>query len=311
MLTTSVRKQQKFLKQMLCPVVSRMDRTRSIAGGARKPALLPVVEPLAVSRLPALDPEHPDQAELIIRRLSQCADLAPEEVELLRSLSETPERLPAGTELIAQGERLEHPRLLLAGWACRQRYLSDGRRQIFDFILPGDLYGLCLRPQAVALCNAVTLTRATVSNASALGDAVITHPDAYPGLTTATLMSASTDEAYLLNQMVRIGRQTAYERVAHLILELHHRLKTVGIATDDYMPLPLTQEIIADALGLSIVHLNRTLQQLRRDGVLEVKGGAGRILDAGKLRNIADFHAPHVSARRIENGSMRLHAMSA
>lgn len=264
-----------------------------------------------MSRLPALDPEHPDQAELIIRRLSQYTDLAPEELELLRSLSETPERLAAGTELIGEGEELERPRLLLAGWACRQRYLSDGRRQIFDFILPGDLYGLCLRPQAVALCNAITLTRATISSASALGDAVLIHPDVYPGLTTATLMSASTDEAYLLNQMVRVGRQTAYERVAHLILELHHRLSVVGLANDNYMPLPLTQEIIADSLGLSIVHLNRTLQQLRRDGVVEVKGGAARILDAGRLRNIADFHVPRVSARRVENGSMRLHAMSA
>ena len=261
-----------------------------------------------MSRLPAIDPEHPDQAELIIRRLSQYAELGPDEVELLRSLSETPERLAAGTELISEGERLENPRLLLAGWACRQRYLSDGRRQIFDFILPGDIYGLCLRPQAVALCNAVTLTRATISNASALGDAVLTHPEAYPGLTSATLMSASTDEAYLLGQMVRIGRQTAYERVAHLIVELHYRLSVVGLANDNFMPLPLTQEIIADALGLSIVHLNRTLQQLRRDGVVEVKGGVARILDRGRLSNIADFHAPRVSARRTDNGGMRLHA---
>lgn len=264
-----------------------------------------------MSRLPAIDPEHPEQAELIIRRFSQYADLAPEETELLRSLSETPERLAPGTELIGEGERLETPRLMLAGWACRQRYLSDGRRQIFDFILPGDLYGLCMRPQAIALCNAVTLTRATISNAAALGDAVLTHPDGYPGLTTATLMSASTDEAYLLNQMVRIGRQTAYERVAHLILELHHRLSIVGLAGDNYMPLPLTQEIIADSLGLSIVHLNRTLQQLRRDGVVEVKGGAARILDSGRLRSIADFHVPRVSARRVDNGGMRLHAVSA
>jgi CRP-like cAMP-binding protein len=269
------------------------------------------VEPFAVSRLPALDPERPDQSELIIRRLSQYSDLANEEVELLRTLSETPERLAAGAELIGQGERLETPRLLLAGWACRQRYLSDGRRQIFDFILPGDLYGLCLRPQAVALCHAVTLTRATISNAAALGDAVVGHPDAFPGLTTATLMSASADEAYLLNQMVRIGRQTAYERVAHLLLELYHRLSVVGLAGDNYMPLPLTQEIIADSLGLSIVHLNRTLQQLRRDGIVEVRGGAARILDSSRLRNIADFHAPHVSARRVENGGMRLHAASA
>jgi CRP-like cAMP-binding protein len=264
-----------------------------------------------MSRLPAIDPEHPDQAELIIRRLSQYSDLAPYEVELLRSLSETPERLSAGTELIAEGEHLETPRLLLAGWACRQRYLPDGRRQIFDFILPGDIYGLCLRPQAVALCNAVTLTRATISNAAALGDAVLTRPEGYPGLTTACLMSASTDEAYLLGQVVRIGRQTAYERVAHLLLELHYRLSVVGLATDDFMPLPLTQEIIADALGLSIVHLNRTLQQLRRDGAVEVKGGVARLLDLGRLRSIADFRAPHVTSRRVENGGMRLHAASA
>src|SRR3954451_18126690 len=264
-----------------------------------------------MSRLPALDPEHPDQAELIIRRLSQYSDLTPYEIELLRTLSETPERLSAGTELIAEGERLETPRLLLAGWACRQRYLPDGRRQIFDFILPGDVYGLCLRPQAIALCNAVTLTRATISNAAALGDAVLSRPEGYPGLTTASLMSASTDEAYLLGQVVRIGRQTAYERVAHLLLELHYRLGIVGLATENQMPLPLTQEIIADSVGLSIVHLNRTLQQLKRDGLVEVKGGTARLLDAGKLRGVADFRAPHVSARRVETNGARLHAGAA
>ena len=110
-----------------------------------------------MSRLPAIDPEHPDQAELIIRRLSQYADLASDEIALLRGLAEGPERLSAGTELIAEGELLDSPKLLVAGWACRQRFLSDGRRQIFDFILPGDVYGLCLRPQAIALCNAVQL----------------------------------------------------------------------------------------------------------------------------------------------------------
>jgi len=263
-----------------------------------------------MSRLPAIDPEHPDQAQLVVRRLSKYAELGPEEVELLLSLSEEPERLTAGTELIGEGERLENPHLLLAGWACRQRYLSDGRRQIFDFILPGDVYGLCMRPQAIALCNAVTLTRATISNAAPLGEAVLSRPEMYPGLTGATLMSASTDEAYMLNQMVRIGRQTAYERVAHLILELHYRLSVVGLATETQMPLPLTQEIIADSLGLSIVHLNRTLQQLRRDGLVEVKGGTARLLDPGKLRSLSDFRAPHVSERRVDTGIVRLHAAS-
>lgn len=251
-----------------------------------------------MSRLPAIDPEVPNQAELIVRRLSQYADLSTEEISLLRGLSESPERLPAGAELVSEGAKLDSPRLLLAGWGCRQRYLSDGRRQIFDFILPGDIFGLCFRPEAVALSTAVTLTRAMVSNAPGLADAALNHDAAYSGITAACLTSASMDEAYLLNQMVRIGRQTAYERVAHLILELNHRLNVVGLASNGVMPLPLTQEMIADALGLSIVHLNRTLQQLRREGLLEVRGGVARLLDMSRLKSIADFHEPKVSGRR-------------
>jgi len=84
-------------------------------------------------------------------------------------------------EIGAEGQKLNSPKLLLAGWGCRQRFLSDGRRQIFDFILPGDVFGLCYRPEAVALCNAVTLTRAVVSNAAGLGDAVMNHGEAVPG----------------------------------------------------------------------------------------------------------------------------------
>jgi len=261
-----------------------------------------------MSRLPAIDPELPDQAELIVRRLSQYTELSPEEVSLLRGLSESPERLPAGAELISEGQRLDRPRLLLAGWACRQHYLSDGRRQIFDFILPGDAFGLCFRPQAVALCNTITLTRAVVSDAAGLADAVLNHGGAYSGLTAACLLSASADEAYMLNQMVRIGRQTAYERVANLVLELHHRLGVVGLARDGVLPMPLTQEMIADALGLSIVHLNRTLQQLRRDGLLEVRGGIARLFDMQKLKSLADFHEPKLAVRRMEERALSSHA---
>ena len=260
-----------------------------------------------MSRLPAIDPEVPNQADLLVRRFSQYADLSPEEISLLRGLAESPERLPAGAELVAEGQKLNSPKLLLAGWGCRQRFLSDGRRQIFDFILPGDIFGLCYRPEAVALCNAVTLTRAVVSNASGLADAVLNHGEAYSGISSASLMTASMDEAYLLNQMVRIGRQTAYERVAHLILELNHRLGIVGLANNGSIPLPLTQEMIADALGLSIVHLNRTLQQLRRDGLLEVKGGVARLIDVPRLRSIADYHDPKVTMRRGEEARPQAH----
>ena len=254
-----------------------------------------------MSRLPTIDPELPDQAELVVRRLSRYADLTQEEIALLRGLAQSPERLAPGTALLAEGDSLDHARLMLAGWGCRLRYLSDGRRQIFDFILPGDMYGLCMRQQAVALCSAVTLTRATISDASALGEAVAENSENHCGLKQASLMAASIDEAYLLDHLMRIGRQTAYERVAHIILELHHRLSIVGLANENVMPLPLTQEMMADALGLSVVHLNRTLQQLRRDGLVEVKGGLARLLDMSRLKSISDFRVPRISATRFDD----------
>lgn len=254
-----------------------------------------------MSRLPTIDPELPDQAELVVRRLSRYADLTGDEIALLRGLAQSPERLGPGSPLIGEGEPLNHARLMLAGWGCRLRYLSDGRRQIFDFILPGDMFGLCMRQEAVALCSAITLTRATISDASALGEAVAENSENHCGLKQASLMAASIDEAYLLDHLMRIGRQTAYERVAHIILELHHRLSIVGLANENVMPLPLTQEMMADALGLSVVHLNRTLQQLRRDGLVEVKGGLARLLDMSRLKSISDFRVPRISATRFDD----------
>ena len=103
--------------------------------------------------------------------------------------------------------------------------------------------------------------------------------------------------AYLLNQLVRVGRQTAYERTAHLILEIHDRLTAVGIADGPTIPMPLTQEIIADALGLSVVHLNRTLQLLRRDHLIESRAGFVKLLQPDQLADLADFHPPVISQK--------------
>jgi CRP-like cAMP-binding protein len=213
----------------------------------------------------------------------------------VRSLAETSEDLPTGTELIAEGQTLDAPRLLMSGWACRYRVLPDGRRQIFEFTLPGDLYGLCHRPHAVALTAAVALTPVVIADASALSDAIVHKPEQYPGLAAACYGTASLEEAYLLNQLVRVGRQTAYERTAHLILELHERLSLVGLADESSVPIPLTQEILADALGLSVVHLNRTLQQLRRNQLIEFKSGLVRLLQPDVLADIADFRAPRIT----------------
>jgi CRP-like cAMP-binding protein len=235
------------------------------------------------------------QNELLQRRLERFADLSVVELALLESLPAKTEEFFGGTELVAEGQCLDAPHLLLSGWACRFRMLPDGRRQIFEFTLPGDIYGLCLRPQAIALTTTISLTPVRIADASALGEALLRRPEEHPGLTAALHSTASLEEAYLLNQLMRVGRQTAYERTAHLILELHERLSIVGMASETTVPIPLTQEIMADALGLSVVHLNRTLQALRRNQLIEFKSGQMRLLQPEQLRELADFRSPRIT----------------
>jgi CRP-like cAMP-binding protein len=234
-------------------------------------------------------------AELLIRRFSQLAPLSAEETALVASLASCPQELPAGTELIHEGEPLDRPRLLLAGWACRDRTLPDGRRQIFEFILPGDMFGQSVRPRAMAPANSLALTPVVVADASALRVAIAKQADRYTGLAEACSAMTGLEEAHLFSQLMRVGLQTAYERMAHFILEIHQRLRAVGLAGDTTVAIPLTQEIMADALGLSVVHLNRTLQQLRRDRLLEFKSGIVRLLQPERLAQIANFRAPRVT----------------
>lgn len=236
-------------------------------------------------------------SDILVRRLARYAELSPAEVELLETLPLASQDVGAGTELIVEGRLLDTPRLLVSGWACRFRMLPDGRRQIFDFILPGDMYGLCLRPQAIALTTAITLTQAQIADATALWVAINDEFGEYPGLADACHSTASLEEAYLLNQLVRVGRQTAYERTAHLILEIHDRLNAVGLADGATIPMPLTQETIADALGLSVVHLNCTLQLLRRDQLIELRSGFVKLLQPEQLADVADFHPPVVTQK--------------
>jgi CRP-like cAMP-binding protein len=247
-----------------------------------------------MSRLRLSSLDMSPHADLLIRRLSHFAELSQEERAVLLAVTEKHRDIPAGFGLIAEGELLDSPRLLLAGWACRMRVFPDGRRQIFEFILPGEMYGLCQRPRAVALSTAMTLTQAVIADASPLREILAERQDEFPNLVAALYCAASLDEVHLLNQLIRVGHQSAYARVAHLVLELRQRLAAVGLAKGDTIALPLTQETLADALGLSIVHLNRTLQQLRRDGLIALKGGVLRLLAPDRLAEIADFHPPRI-----------------
>jgi CRP-like cAMP-binding protein len=233
--------------------------------------------------------------EPVLRRLRAYSALSEAEQEFLRTLMDRRERVPAGEELVPDGGLADPPRFILSGWACRQRVLSDGRRQIFSFLLPGDSIGLRTRASA-ELAPICTLTAVEVVAADPVLEAI--RSGRAPGLARAVAAAEVAEQALILDQMVRLGRQTAYERVAHFLLELQNRLEVAGLGDGQRFPLPLTQEILADALGLSIVHVNRTLQQLRREGLIELRSGVAILLQRDTLLRIADYRGGAAALRR-------------
>jgi len=229
-------------------------------------------------------------ADRLIRRLTSLADLPQGEVAQLRGLGGSRERWRTGAEIQTQGALIRKSRVILSGWAGRQRFLPSGRRQIFEFLLPGDLIGLCHRPHARAMATTVALSPLETADAGPLRDAIEGRHAPRTGLARAVELGGAEEEARLLDHIVRLGRLSALERVAHLLLELHDRLRRVGLAVDWRFQLPLTQETLADAVGLSLVHLNRTLGELRRERLIELSGGRAHILQPELLRVTADYN---------------------
>jgi CRP-like cAMP-binding protein len=242
-------------------------------------------------------PPEIDVRDLVGRRFSRLAPLSPADLSPLDPLRDAPRRRHSvGVRLAREGEPAPTPHYIAAGWACRLRELEDGRRQILGLMIPGDAMGLCTRSRPLALTTVVSLTPLEVVDASGVADD-LQDEARHPALADAVSLAAAQDEAFLLDHVVRLGRQTAYERTAHLFLELRWRLDVVGLTDGPGFALPLTQEVIADALGLSVVHVNRTLQQMRRDGLIDLKQGRLDLLDLEELHRVSEFKPPALTAR--------------
>jgi len=225
-----------------------------------------------------------------LRVLTRRGPLADEEDRAVRAALAEMQGAAAGHELITEGQPLNRPCLLLEGWAVRQRVLSDGRRQIYTFLLPGDGIGLCARPDGVALQNTLALTPVTFAPMPLLNQRL--QAQAKTGLGEVAWDMLSLEEAFLTNQVMRLGRQSAYERLIHLLLEFHDRLKAKGAVEAGSFVMPFTQEVLSDALGLSTVHTNRVLQQLRRERLIETHAATVRLIDPVLLAEIADYRTP-------------------
>ncbi len=223
-----------------------------------------------------------------ILRMGGLAPLSSCEADILRDLPRQARIHPAQTELCRE-HQVQPPLVLLSGWACCQRILGDGRRQILRFVLPGDAIGSLAQPVLPASSTTVALTQVVVADARPLLRPSDAAGAPWAGLTKAIAMMSHVDEIILRDQVVRLGRQTAYERLIHLILELHGRLQAIDMIDGNSFSVPLTQDILADALGLSVVHINRTLQQVRRDRLLDMRGGRITIHQMDAMRRVADW----------------------
>jgi CRP-like cAMP-binding protein len=230
--------------------------------------------------------DGPAAALPLLRRLSRFGPLGADEIEQVRDLVGLRRRWRTGTTLFAEG-RPAAPQFLLSGWACAQRVLRDGRRQIFDFILPGEGFGHGAAVEGHARQTVVALTMVETVDAAAFLEAAREAPTEPLG--RAIRAMAHEEDARRLEHMVRLGRLTAHEKVAHFVLEMQRRS---GAPEASSFPLPLTQETISDALGVSVVHLNRVLRQLRAAGVVTLRGGVALVGDPKALAAAAVLAPP-------------------
>lgn len=192
-------------------------------------------------------------------------------------------RVRTGVRLVRAGEAmLDSVFTLYAGWAFSWTATSDGRRQILEFHLPGDLVE---RAEDGAEVEALTDASFCVLSRDRLCDFMARDP----GLALAYAEGLTRDRARLRDRLTSLGRRDAIGRVAHLLLELHGRLQRRGGGDAKGGPLPLKQAHIADALGLSVEHANRALAALRRDGVATLQKGRLDILDRNALEEIAGW----------------------
>lgn len=237
----------------------------------------------------------------LFARLEIFVDLRDDEKALLAGLDRDVRKFKPRQSIIREGDRPEQVHLIISGWAVRYKTLPDGSRQIIGFLLPGDfcdLHVAVLRQMDHAI---VALTACEVAFIpSAEIDKLTSH---HNSLAKALWWGTLVDEAVLRNWVVNIGRRDAHERIAHLLCELHLRMKMIGLVSNGKCSFPLTQEELADATGLTSVHTNRTLQRLRSEGLIELQGRMLTVLDTQALAKVAGFDPGYLHIERRENVS--------
>lgn len=200
------------------------------------------------------------------------------------------------TDLAREGDNPTVIRLLVSGWACRYKDLPDGRRQILGFFLPGDFCDLniYILSQLDHSIGALTQVRYFEIPPVKFQEVIDLRPQLLRALLWHELASSGIQREWLLS----IGQRSPLERLAHLFVELYERLKSVGLTNGHSFDFPVTQHHLAEANGLSLVHVNRTLQEMRRAGLIELADRQLRIIDLDLLKKTAMFNSNYLHFNR-------------
>ena len=228
----------------------------------------------------------------LLRKLANFTALSEQESGAVEECCKDVREVGAREDVIAQGDRPAGVKLLLEGFACRYKTLEDGRRQIVAYFVPGDLCDLrvFILKRMDHSIGAIAPSRvATISPHNVLK---LMHD--YPTLTRALWWSTLVEEAIAREWIVNVGQRNARERLAHLFCELLYRFRAVGLNEGLSCTLPLTQVELAETLGLSTVHVNRTLQELRRRKLITLNGGTLSIQNLRALEELSLFTADYL-----------------
>jgi len=234
----------------------------------------------------------------LARRLEEYTPLTDaDRSELARLCAQSIKSVPAKRDLIREGDKPRSIYVILEGWACHYRTLENGRRQIVDFAIPGDLcdLNLFILDRMDHSISAITRLKVAEVGRDDFHRIVTNFPNITTALWWVELVSKSIHREWIVN----VGQRGARQRIAHLLCEMFLRLESVGLTDGFSCDFPLTQTDIAETTGLTAVHVNRTLQELRREGLIVLESRRLTIPDMLALQSAGLFNPEYLHIQRL------------
>lgn len=232
--------------------------------------------------------QEPGNNSYLIPQFEKMTTLSEQEQSLLAALEQDVRHYSADTTLTAEGEYSERLFMLKSGWACATRFLVDGQRQVLDIFLPGQILGLREMGLRHSLSEFYALT--DVQACPFPKQRLTEIFEKAPRLTDLFFLAMAREQSILIERVTNIGRRTAAERLAHFLVEMKVRLNLRDMA----FHLPINQTMIGDTLGLTSVHISRTLKQLSDQGLITYQNGDLKLLDLDGLIELSGFERAYL-----------------